>query len=241
MTILAQRVDRVRKIVAEIRAMPRVTVSLGGDAQGQTLKKSFTAPHPRYLLIGAKTTGVALRPLPEDIPSFLRGRPKQVLRTNLNHAKSDGYTVRAFETAGNEARILAINTSAANRQGQVMAAKYTDPATVTAYCATHPHLIGVFLDQELVAYLEPQIAGEVVIINRILGHHDHLAAGVMYLLVLGLAEWAIARHADHPALKWLMYDMMLGAKPGLRYFKERLGFAPYRVTWTTGPALATPF
>lgn len=239
--LTSQRLDRLRRaarkvrdMAREIRAMPRQTVHLAGDQTGQNLQKAFTARHPRYLVIGSKTIGVALRPVPEDIPSFLRGRPKQVLRTNLNHAKTEGYTVREFTSTDRVDEILAINTSAEGRQGQKMAAKYTDPAIVAAYCRAHPNLIGVFLGDDLVAYLEPFISGEVVIIDRILGHRDHLATGVMYLLMLGFAEWAVARHAERPELKWLMYDMMLGAKPGLRYFKERLGFAPYRVTWVAG-------
>jgi hypothetical protein len=43
-------------------------------------------------------------------------------------------------------------------------------------------------------------------------------------------ELVDARGTGGP-VRWLMYDTWFGAPPGLRSFKERLGFAPYRVRW----------
>lgn len=34
-----------------------------------------------------------------------------------------------------------------------------------------------------------------------------------------------------PPLDFFMYDTFLGARPGLRSFKRRIGFQPYRVSY----------
>jgi len=31
---------------------------------------------------------------------------------------------------------------------------------------------------------------------------------------------------------WFMYDTIVGASPGMRQFKEWIGFEPYRVSWS---------
>jgi hypothetical protein len=231
---VADRLVAVAREIRAIRTLPRVTVRLGDDDRGRALRRSFTAPHRRYWVIGRKTIGVALLRIPEDTAAFLRGKPRQVLRTNITHARARGYAVSEFVATEHVAEILCINTSATARQGRQMIAHYTDADAVAAYCRAHPRLIGVTGADGLVAYVEPMISGQVLIVNRILGHHDHLTAGVMYLLMQGLVTWAVERRSGDPQLSWIMYDTMLGAKPGLRYFKERLGFAPYRVHWTAG-------
>ncbi len=53
----------------------------------------------------------------------------------------------------------------------------------------------------------------------------------MYLLITETIHEIIRvkRTLGYP--RWAMYDMYWGARPGLREFKRRLGFRPYRVTW----------
>ena len=228
------RLTWVREQLAAVRRMPQVTIHLDNDTRGRNLKREFTSRHPRYKVIGRKTIGVALLPVPEDGASFLKGKSRQVLRTNLNRAKKAGYLVSEFTPANHVAEILAINSSAQDRQGRPMSVQYTDPEAVNSYCRSHASLLGVFGDAGLVAYLEPLASGEVTITNRILGHRDYLDNGIMYLLMLGAVEWCVNRRRQDPRARWLMYDMMLGAQPGLRYFKERIGFTPHRVRWRVG-------
>ena len=45
----------------------------------------------------------------------------------------------------------------------------------------------------------------------------------------------IDHRADQGTPRWAMYDTFFGSDEGLRFFKERLGFRPYRVTWTWEP------
>jgi len=81
----------------------------------------------------------------------------------------------------------------------------------------------------LVAYADISFCGEVAVISRILGYGEYLDNGIMYLLVDGIMRLVIERKSKYGQPEWPMYDTLLGAKEGLRYFKERLGFEPYSV------------
>jgi hypothetical protein len=50
----------------------------------------------------------------------------------------------------------------------------------------------------------------------------------MYLLISELVKEMIT---SNPPIKYLMYDTFIGANPGIRFFKERCGFIPFRVKW----------
>jgi hypothetical protein len=75
-------------------------------------------------------------------------------------------------------------------------------------------------------------AGEIVGMNRIMGHGDHLDNGVMFLLMAGVVEHV---KATRPGIRYVFYDMFFGAGEGLREFKTRLGFRPHYVHWKRGP------
>ncbi|MBP7167384.1 MAG: hypothetical protein KBB64_06970, partial [Bacteroidia bacterium] len=65
---------------------------------------------------------------------------------------------------------------------------------------------------------------------RIMGHQEHLKEGIMYYLVTETISKLIR---DKENNIHLMYDTYFGASDGLKMFKRRLGFKPYRVTWKT--------
>lgn len=50
----------------------------------------------------------------------------------------------------------------------------------------------------------------------------------MYLLLMEI----ICSLIEQKAVNFLMYDTYLGAQPGLRNFKRRLGFSPYLVRYS---------
>jgi hypothetical protein len=61
--------------------------------------------------------------------------------------------------------------------------------------------------------------GGLSLISMILGHGDHLRDDIMYLLAAGM----IAAHAADGGV--LFYNRHDSGTDGLRYYKERLGFA----------------
>jgi hypothetical protein len=108
-----------------------------------------------------------------------------------------------------------------------MDAPYLDPG---ASFEVGPHVehVGVFRGGVLVAYSELLYAGEIAVMNRVLGHGDYLADGIMFLLTAGIVEHL---KAVHPESRYLYYDMFFGASDGLREFKTHLGFRPHWVRW----------
>ena len=83
---------------------------------------------------------------------------------------------------------------------------------------------GVLAGDTLVAYLVLYLSGDMAMVSQILGHADHMRNDVMYLLVVE------ALRETPPPVK-VFYNRHDGGTEGLRYFKERLGFQPEKVTW----------
>lgn len=232
------RLQQIAELVKDIQKLPRVTLGLWGDDSIHTIYKSFIKPHPRYKIIRNKAIGVALIELPESLDAFLKGKEKQAFRTNRNKAIKLGYTARFFHSPDFAEQIFAVNTSSQERQGHEMSASYTDLSQVKEYCAKYPHLFGVFNPEgSLCAYIHPIECGEIVLLNRILGHAEHVNNGVMYFMLSALIDELTQKGTlnEQPdprgRVRFIMYDTYFGAADGLKYFKERLGFKPYRVKW----------
>ena len=217
-------------VFLEIRRLERIRIQLGDSEEALRLRKEFSKPHPRYCIIPNKRIGVEL------IKSFEFESPEAYL-ASVNGKNSAayfsrkaaraGYSVRRFDPNGYIDPIYAINTSKPMRQGQLMTEGYTARADHFTIDDAHPWF-GVFSrEDKLCGYVCVSRLDEVVLVNRILGHGDHLANGVMYLLGTTLVQTVISERLG----RYLMYDMYFGAKEGLRLYKGRLGFRPYWVTW----------
>lgn len=111
-----------------------------------------------------------------------------------------------------------------------MSKDYLVKDEVMKFFTGKPPLFGVFdAKGVLKAYAYVLVSGEVCFFVRILGHGDDLEKGIMYYLVSEVVREMTDLKSDRP--KWLMYDTYFGATQGLKYFKERCGFEPYRVNW----------
>jgi hypothetical protein len=221
---------RILAMVQAVLAMPRQEVRMHGDALAEKYFRYFTRRHPRFLFVGNKVWGVALIPMEGTWQAFLKGKDRQAVRTNVNRATAAGFQVAWCDPLDHLEAILAVNRSAPVRQGRPMAPEYGDPAALKAYFSEGGRVFGAFdAGGRLRAYLHLADGGEVAIIARLLAHADDLDQGVMYLLVIGLVKDLLASQGG--GFRWLMYDTLLGGTPGLNYFKERIGFKPYRVRW----------
>src|SRR5438105_2024318 len=83
---------KIFAIISEMRRIPRVTLRVHGDDQSRALYQFFTRRHPRFWFIQNKRWGVALMPLPGTFEDYMRGRPRQVPRTNRRRAQNSGFT-----------------------------------------------------------------------------------------------------------------------------------------------------
>lgn len=151
-------------------------------------------------------------------------------RRRRGRALARGYRFAAIERAHHVDDIHAINTSLEVRQGRPMADGYRSKweySPLGDQCERHAvHCYGVFApDDPLVAYAYIYRCGELALVSSILGHGDHLADEIMYLLVAGIVD------AEADQAGWLFYNRHDSGTEGLRFFKERCGFEPRDVSW----------
>ena len=223
---------RLFKVSSEIVSLPEVTIRMCGDAGSEKIFRTFTGPHRRYKLIQNKRWGVALLELPNLFQEYLQGKGKQAVRSNRRRATDLGFRFGSLDASKHLDEILAINTSMESRQGNPMGVSYRSVERLRKWIDSEGMVWGIF-DREniLKAYAHSSICGEVFIISRLLGHGQDLPNGIMYLLVSEIIREMSELKERERAPLWCMYDTFFGASPGLRYFKERLGFRPYKVRW----------
>lgn len=189
----------------------------------------FTRPHARYKIIGNKTLGIALI----DLRAF-GGKASAYLATvqrsghagpQSRKAAARGYTLRRIDRNEHIDDLHAIHTSSAARQGRPMDATYL--VRQTAYEeAPHVECHGVFEPGgRLAAYCSMGRYGNFVATDQLMGYKNQ--DGIMYLLLSTI----ICRLIEEGEADYFMYDTYLGAKSGLRDFKRRVGFQPYRARY----------
>jgi hypothetical protein len=208
--------------------MPSVTIALGGN---EAIYKLFSQRHPKYPLFRKKTIGVALLPINNSADGYLESvNGKNSAAYYSRKAERKGYTFSKIDPNDYVDDIYAINTSKPERQGRSMAQQYV--AKVDHYeMQENWRYFGVLsAEGKLVSYAWVPCHGQVWLLGTLLGHGDYLNDGVMYLLV---TKVVLEMYSEIYTSKnmYLMYDMFLGAQKGLRDFKLKCGFLPYRVRW----------
>lgn len=221
---------RLLKILREISHLPKVRIELGNEPADAALFYSFSRRHPRLFIIGNKTIGVGLIDCRrfntvEEYTASVNGKNSAAYFSRK--AIRSGYRFDEIDAIKYSSAIHDIHLSSTIRQGIPMAAAYQ--RELKNYPMDHRNqYFGIFKENKLVAYLWIVRSGQVVIINRIMGHVDYLKEGVMYLLVTSFVEQELSSVRSN---QFIMYDTIFGASAGLRMFKERCGFIPMHVTW----------
>lgn len=156
-------------------------------------------------------------------------QPRKTARRRAARAARLGYRFSPIVRQAFADDIHAINTSTAERQGRPMSAGYQEKpsyGTNPVVCGRHHvYTYGVLKDTRLVAYLWLYRSGQLALVSSILGHADHLANDVMYLLFNSMAE------QQRPLGGTVFYNLWGSGTDGLRFFKQRLGFAEGDVAW----------
>jgi hypothetical protein len=218
-------------LALEILRSPLITVDCFGGPSARRAWRAFTAPHPKLPLVGRKTFGVALQRIAPRDKLFAGGRFK-TFRYNVRQAEKAGYRFSRIDPAERVEEIMAINRSALFRQGKRMHDSYTDPDRVRRASGDRGQWFGVEdRDGVLRAYCYAPVIGQVFVFSRILGDAQFLEHSIMYLLVRDTIREMAARREMSGSPDYAMYDMFLGANPGLIEFKRRSGFDPVRVRW----------
>ncbi|MCX6312177.1 MAG: hypothetical protein NT084_11150 [Bacteroidetes bacterium] len=221
--------SKFKKIIGDIVKLPIVSVVLDHSEEGHRLFRAFTRLHPRYLIFRQKTIGVALIKLNdfENSEAYTKSvNGKNSAAYFSRKATRAGYTFKSIDANVLTDAIFEINSSAGSRQGREMDDSYKKKLD---YPVNENNLyFGVFKDNLLVSYLWVVKSGELAVLNRLLGHADHLNDGIMYFMVTSYVENELTQNGR---TRFVMYDTFFGAGDGLKMFKTRCGFNPYRVKW----------
>lgn len=189
---------------------------------------NFTRPHPRYKVFRNKAMGIALI----DIAGF--GNAASYLDTvrrrghagpQSRKALARGYRLRRIDRNAHLDEIHAIHTSCDQRQGRPIDGAYLRmlPYPEQPHCACY----GAFdAGGRLAAYCNVARFGNFSATDQLMGYKN--GDGAMYLLLAHI----ICELIEERRVAWFMYDSYLGALPGLRDFKRRLGFRPYRARYS---------
>jgi hypothetical protein len=203
-----------------------VNINLEGDC-GPDCAQLAESKHEQ-LSNGRYTFPCSILELPESIEAHLATH--RTARKRAGRSRRLGYTFAEIDRTRHEQDVFEINTSTDHRQGRPMSEGYRQPVKFSPLnydCSRHSvNTYGVLKGEKLVAYTWIYRVGELVMFSQILGHADHLAADIMYLLVNGTLE---AEIRNGPGFAF--YNRHDSGTDGLRYFKERLGFRPARVEW----------
>jgi hypothetical protein len=184
-------------------------------------------PLYRQLEKGYETCSVL--EVPGSLEEWREGH--RTARKRADRAVRLGYQFREIAREQYDEDIFAINTSKDERQGRPMTQGYRERQNYlplpTYYCGRHAiRTYGVVDDRgTLVAYLWLYRSGDLALVSSILGHGEHLANDVMYLLFQGVVG------AEIPYGGFFVYNRHDSGQDGLRYCKERWGFAATEVQW----------
>jgi len=228
---LHQTLHLFRTALAIVR-LPKVRLHFDQPAaphEARKVYKNFNRRHTRYLVIRNKTLGIALIDLsnfnsPDEYTDTVK--KKDYAAFHAKNARKRGYTVRTINRNDFIDEIFDINISSDMRQGRPMDQAYL--VRQTHYEEKAPYqCFGVFdKEAKLVGYCNVGFFGNFASTDRLLGYKRN--DGAMYLLLVDIICLLITQHQ----LDYFMYDTFMGAQPGLQSFKKRIGFAPYRVSYS---------
>lgn len=231
LSLIASECRRLLRLGADIAALPPARLEFDTGIHPEHIRAThaiFTRRHPRYRVIRNKTVGIALI----DLRKFKTAadyldtvKKKDFAAYHAKRAKARGYSVSKIDRNNHVGAIHDINTSVENRQGRPMDAAYERKETSFQ---DYPHF-GYFgianRNGKLMGYCNVATLGNFAATDKILGLKN--GDGIMYLLVTEI----VCRLIEEKKVSFLMYDTYLGAQPGLRNFKRKLGFSPYRVSY----------
>ena len=229
---IAHDISRLIRAAAALHGMPRALLEFDSILHPEHIRatyQSFTKRHPRYYLIRNKTVGIALIDLrqfktPEDYLDTVR--KKDLAGYQARRASTRGYQVRRIDRNNFIDDIHAIHTSSDIRQGRPMDLAYR--VRETAF-EDYPHCAyfgTTDKTEKLVGYCNLAVLGNFAATERVIGNKNN--DGAMYLLLTEI----ICSLIEQKTVNYLMYDSYLGAQPGLRNFKHKLGFSPYLVRYS---------
>jgi hypothetical protein len=213
-TVVARRSD-LQLGYRLVRKLPIVEFRPSDDPRAQMIRTH----------LGGKVPGRATRVaraallLPQDRATYLRGRRRQAVRTNLHHAEHEGITSYTLHSVGEqEAALKSFFGSDGFTESDVRYVKRNVNPGVQEFFVSRDK------DGNTLAVAAVVVSGDCALL---VFHHS----------VPGQNSWkaryALSVHTIHTLIdrgvKVLLVGSALTLEPGLRYFQQRLGFEPVNV------------
>lgn len=223
---LAPRRSTVAALARVFRSLPVVTAEFSATPNGRELASWFR-PERRAPL---DRVPVALLELPASQAEYLRGRPRQALRTNIRHASGVGVTCTVVHDPAHVRRVI---DDLARRRGQSasqMASDRTRDGLRRDFCVAYDSAgepLG--LSESIV---DGAWAGIAVMVTAS-GHADALSARY------ALHAHTVGRLIEQGVASVVVGGSMLLTSTGTRYFQRRTGFRPVRLRLSPVPASST--
>lgn len=208
------------------------------EAYAQT-RKDFALSHIVYrgvaeVELTVYHSALSMLMLPSTLAEYLSAIGDKS-RNIIRKAERQGYYYQTSDGAEFRGDIFEIRNSTPVRRGHPIPEYWRrfpgPPLDNRGLCSRHQETFhGVLKDNKLVAYCTLRHYGGIAQVNHILGHHDHLNGGVMYLLIKGMVSDLIERKL--PNLRAVNY-LYPEPSTSLGLFKAGVGFSPNRtITFT---------
>ncbi|NBV82810.1 hypothetical protein EBR57_01610 [bacterium] len=222
---MSQRADLIsNQKLSEIRFPDKERSQLLHDMFIRTFHGTVSVQGQKYYFTPGATILV-----PDSIENYLKAIGPSS-RNMIKKAQKKGYITAIFDWNSRLDDIYKINRSSTFRQGKAMPDSYIKYPYKVDYSVNSGTFkvmhLGVFFEDGLVAYLELFIYGNFAVCNRILGHKEYLADGIMNLLIYS----AIDRGVTHRDFEFLNYLSMRNVETNsLSGFKKRVGFSQFLI------------
>ena len=224
-------------LFVRIIKLPKVNIAFKNSSQAslENYKETyryFTKAH-RYKIIKNKTIGVALIDLSDykHFDDYYRSvNGKNSAAYYRRKALKRGYRFVEIDRNDFIDDIYEINTSAPVRQGKEMTQHYLQKPSNYIEQPNYRYFGVIDKEGKLRSYCNIAFYGEFSLIVSLLGHKNHLNDGIMYLMLTEVIKLMFDSYVQK-GYKYIMYDTFIGATEGLKNFKKKLGFHPYRVKW----------
>jgi hypothetical protein len=234
---MKQKLKKSFSIIKEIIKLPKVIIyfkdydKISKENYLNTYKY-FNKLH-RLKLFRNKTIGIALIDLNsynnfDEYYKSINGKNSAAYYTRKAIRK--GYKFIKIDRNDYIDDIYEINTSTEYRQGRKMSASYIKKVEKYKNEKNYRYFGVVNNENKLVSYCNIGFYGEFALVSTLLGHKKYLNDGIMYLMMVEFNRIMFDEYKNK-GYKYIMYDTFFGSSEGLKQFKRKLGYKPYKVSW----------
>jgi hypothetical protein len=213
-TVLTRRSD-LRLGYRLVRKLPIVEFRLSDDPSAQMLRTRLGGKLPGRPIRVARSALF----LPDDRATYLRGRKRQAVRTNLRHAQHEGITSHTLQSVAEQDAAL---SSFFGSNGFTDADRLYVERKLGVTPGGQEFFVSRDKDGNTIA-----VAAVIVSDGCALLVFHHAAPNAWK------ARYALSVHTINTLIdrgvKVLLVGSALTLEPGLRYFQQRLGFVPVNV------------